>query len=79
MALISEFSEVKSDIQRLHGPVTCGYRTFATDGKVVLQLDTYGSSERQIPNKISQSLQLDVNGARELRDILLKAFPELLN
>ncbi|MGI5528956.1 hypothetical protein ACQEVX_16615 [Streptomyces syringium] len=77
MALINEFLEVDSDVQRLHGPVVCGYRAFTADGRLVLQLDTYGSVERQIPNKISQSLQLDVDGARVLRDILLETFPEL--
>ncbi|MEU2856227.1 hypothetical protein [Streptomyces syringium] len=77
MAFINEFLEVDSDVQRLHGPVVCGYRTFTVDGRPVLQLDTYGSVERQIPNKVSQSLQLDVEGARVLRDILLETFPEL--
>lgn len=44
---------------------------------MIVQLDTYGSPEREIPNKISQSIQLDVKGARELIGILLETFPEL--
>ncbi|MGW4273794.1 hypothetical protein ACWEGQ_15840 [Streptomyces seoulensis] len=77
MALIKEFQTVTSDTQRLHGPVTCGYRTFTVDGQRVLQLDTYGSTERQILDKISQSVQLDVDSARELLKIIEESFPDL--
>ncbi|MFF8590744.1 hypothetical protein ACF061_04770 [Streptomyces sp. NPDC015220] len=77
MALISEFQSVSSDTQRVHGPVTCGYRTFTADGQRILQLDTYGSTERKILDKISQSIQLDVASARELLKILEEAFPGL--
>lgn len=77
MARIESFHGINGDVQRLHGPVACGYRSFAVDGRVIVQLDTYGSPEREIPNKISQSIQLDVKGARELIGILLEAFPEL--
>lgn len=77
MALINEFQEVEGATQRRHGPVTCGYRTFVVEGEVLLQLDTYGSAERQIPDKISQSIQLNVEGARELMSLLVEVFPEL--
>lgn len=77
MALIKEFQTVTSDTQRLHGPVTCGYRTFTVDGQRILQLDTYGSAERQILDKISQSVQLDVDSARELLKIIEESFPDL--
>lgn len=77
MALIKEFRSVTSDTERVHGPVICGYRTFVIDGERFLQLDTYGSSERQIPDKISQSLQLDTDSARELLRIIKGAFPDL--
>jgi hypothetical protein len=75
MALIDEFHAVTSDTQKLHGSVTCGYRAFTTDGKRILQLDTYGSTERKILNKISQSIQLDESSARELLAIIEEAFP----
>lgn len=77
MALINEFQQAPSDVQRLHGPVTCGYRAFTVDGRRILQLDTYGSTERAIPNKISQSVQLDAEGARALLDIIAEAFPDI--
>jgi hypothetical protein len=75
MALISSFSQIESDVSRVHGPVECGYRTFERDGDQYLQLDTYGSKERQIRGKTSQTLQLNRSGAAELKRILSKAFP----
>ncbi|MEU2926239.1 hypothetical protein ABZ636_14515 [Streptomyces sp. NPDC007251] len=77
MALIDEFKSVSADVQRVHGPVTCGFRSFVVDGRRVLQLDTYGSTERQILDKVSQSIQLDVEGARKLVQIIQEVFPEL--
>ncbi|MEU1268938.1 hypothetical protein [Streptomyces sp. NPDC005799] len=77
MALIEEFQSVSSDSQKLHGPVTCGYRTFTVDGRRVLQLDTYGSPDRQIHGKISQSIQLDRDSARDLLKIIEDSFPDL--
>lgn len=77
MALIKEFQSVPSESQRLHGPVTCGYRAFDVDGRRILQLDTYGSTERKIPDKTSQSIQLDADSARELLKIIEDAFPGL--
>lgn len=77
MALIEKFEPVTSDIQRMHGPVTCGVRSFAVDGQRILQLDTYGSADRQIHGKISQSVQLDRAAARELIKIIEKTFPDL--
>jgi hypothetical protein len=77
MALIKEFQSVSSDAQKLHGPVTCGYRTFTVNGRRVLQLDTYGSPDRKILDKISQSIQLDGDSARELLKIIEESFPDL--
>ncbi|MGW9496293.1 hypothetical protein ACWG5P_18190 [Streptomyces prasinus] len=76
MALIKEFQSVSSDTQRVHGPVMCGYRTFTADGRRLLQLDTYGSTDRKILDKISQSIQLDADGARELVKIIAASFPD---
>ncbi|CAL9539037.1 hypothetical protein [Streptomyces sp. enrichment culture] len=79
MALIEDFQRVPSDAQKVHGPVTCGYRAFTIDGRRILQLDTYGSTDRAIPNKISQSIQLDAAGARALIDIITDAFPDIVH
>lgn len=77
MALISRFEHAPSDKGAVHRPVTCGWRSFSSDGRVILQLDTYGSPERQIPNKISQSVQLDRQGAVALLGLIRETFGDI--
>ncbi|MEY9907974.1 hypothetical protein ABIA35_004206 [Catenulispora sp. MAP12-49] len=77
MAMIGKFDRVSSDVQRRHEAVTCGYRTFSEGGATILQLDTYGSATRAIPDKISQSIQLDLEAARQLLAIVEATFPSL--
>ncbi len=74
MAFVSEFQQVESDKNGRHKPVLCGWRAFDADGETILQLDTYGSAERQIPNKVSQSLQLDREGAAALLELIRGTF-----
>ena len=75
MALIGEFHQVNSDKSVLHKPVSCGWRAFYAGEVKVLQLDTYGSNTRQIPNKVSQSIQLDREGAAQLLKLIKDTFP----
>jgi hypothetical protein len=60
---------------RVHGEVECGYTAFEREGRRYLQLDTYGSNDRAIPGKVSQSIQLDEDGARELKRLIQQSFP----
>jgi hypothetical protein len=77
MALISRFEERPLEPSRIHGPVLCGYKAVDIAGVRVLQMETYGSPDRAIPGKISQSLQLTQESARELKRILERSFPGL--
>lgn len=77
MARIVQFDEIATGNDKVHGPVTCGYKIFAGPTSTILQLDTYGSSERQISGKQSQSIQLDTEAARRLMELLDRAFPGL--
>jgi hypothetical protein len=78
MATIKSFHEQPSIAGRVHPTsAECGYRAFDSGGRRFLQLDTYGSDDRAIPGKVSQSLQLDVESARQLTKILEGAFPDL--
>lgn len=77
MALIVQFEEVATAKNALHRPVLCGYRSFNHEGEQILQLDTYGSSDRQIPNKTSQSIQLDRRGAEALMRLIRGTFGDL--
>ncbi len=75
MALIREFEEVKRERHAVHGPVDCGYTSFEVSGERYLQLDTYGSSDRAIPGKTSQSIQLDERSAARLKELIERVFP----
>lgn len=66
-----------SERNAVHGEVDCGWRIFTSEGQTYLQMDTYGSAERELTGKVSQSVQIDGRAAAELLDILRLAFPEL--
>jgi len=69
VALVKSFEKVgSSDRGRIHEEVRCGYASVDVDGQRYRQLDTYGSNERVIAGKVSQSIQLDRDGARRLKN-----------
>jgi hypothetical protein len=62
---------------RPHTEVECGWRITTADGETILQLDTYGSNDREISGKVSQTLQFDERTASALLQLLKRAFPSL--
>lgn len=78
MAIITSFRPLP-DLQGLPHPtrVECRWKVFAVGATRMLQLDTYGSEGREIPGKVSQTLQLDRERARDLCVVLREAFPDL--
>jgi hypothetical protein len=77
MALLRELTPLSKDRHRVHGEVDCGYSVFHADGRKYVQLDTYGSADRQIPGKTSQTIQLDEFSAAALVEVLRQVFPGL--
>jgi hypothetical protein len=77
VALLRDFARIEKETNRVHESVECGWTRFEQDGRVYLQLDTYGSSGRKIPGKVSQSIQLDEGAARELDGIIRQTFPSI--
>ena len=75
MARISDFQEVASGDDRVHSDVLCGYKVFSASGSRMIQLDTYGSNEREFTGKVSQSIQFDRSAAERLLVIIESAFP----
>ena len=75
MALIEKFMPAPKDNNRVHEGVECGWTRFERKGRVYIQLDTYGSMSRKVPGKVSQSIQLDRDGAIELLRLLRQTFP----
>lgn len=78
MAKIVEFTDKGETTQvNPHTEVECGYSIARTVGGSFLVLETYGSKDRAIPGKPSQSLLLDEDGAAHLVEIIGRAFPAL--
>jgi hypothetical protein len=75
MAMIRSFQKVNPRPGGRHRSTDCGYRWFDLDGERILQLDTYGSNERQDVGTVSQSIQVDRERAAELKKVLEQAFP----
>lgn len=50
---------------------------FEAEGARYLQLDTFGSTDRQIPGKTSQSIHLNEHSAAQLKDLIEWAFPAI--
>jgi hypothetical protein len=77
VALIRTFVPTQKEANRVHDTVECGWTRFELDGEMYLQLDTYGSNQRQIPGKVSQSIQFDAESASALLRVLRQTFPSL--
>lgn len=76
MALITKDNIKKMDKDRncVHSKVRATYTSFTSDGKTYFQIDTYGSPNRELKDKISQSIQVDKETAKELIKILIETF-----
>lgn len=80
MVLITDFEKTPSDggTSRSRTQSSCGYRQVQlASGTRVVQLETYGSAERKLTGKASQSIELDREAAAALVKILREAFPGL--
>ena len=78
MARVESFEAIAKERPRVHGVVRCGYFDFiGDDGRRYMTFETYGSPERSMPDKISQSLQVDEATAKLLIKIIRGAFPHL--
>jgi hypothetical protein len=78
MALIRDINHTSKERHSLHKPTRCEASTFDAPGNQrILQLDTFGTSDRDFPDKISQSIQLDEASAAKLKQLIEQAFPHL--
>ncbi|MCX5496341.1 methionyl-tRNA formyltransferase [Kaistia dalseonensis] len=74
MALIRSFEPKSMDRNSVHHEISATYTIFERDDRVFVQLDSYGTKDREMPGKKSQTIQLDEAGARQLVSILTSAF-----
>jgi len=74
MALVRSFKRKQMDRNSLHDEIDATYTVFERDGRVLLQIDSYGRKSRRIPGKKSRTIQLDRKGAGVLLGILKREF-----
>ena len=78
MALVRRLESTTKDRPTVHGDVVCLYSVFSDpSGNGYLQLDTYGSDDRDFPGKISQSVQFNRDSAAQLKKLIEQVFPNL--
>ncbi|MCD1632829.1 methionyl-tRNA formyltransferase [Martelella mediterranea] len=74
MALVRTFKEKEPRRLSLHDEVEASISSFEVDGRALLQIDTYGRPDREIPGKTSQTIQFDKEGAEQLYKLLQRTF-----
>ena len=75
MAFVKTVVRDDRELKSLHPTqIECRYMLNEIDGRRLIQLNTYGSDQRDIPGKLSQTLQFDEQSARELWATLGKSF-----
>jgi hypothetical protein len=71
LAIVSKLEKLTLDRDTNHTDVKCTYSIVTDeDGHNCLQIDTYGSTKRQIPGKKSQTIRFTREALVQLRAIL---------
>jgi hypothetical protein len=70
MALVDHLERRTVEGGAEHRPVECTYSIVSDKSGPCLQIDIYGSADRKIPGKKSQSLRFNLEAIRELRAII---------
>jgi hypothetical protein len=77
VALVTSLLRLKQKTFRVHPTsVECRFGVFEAGGSRFIQLNTYGSADRQDTDTVSQTMQFDEASARQLRRLLDETFPE---
>ncbi len=77
MARVRSLQHGTQDVKVHASEVDCFYQVVMTSsGEKFVHLSTFGSDERHSKPKSSQSIQLDAVLARDLVDVLRRAFPD---
>lgn len=77
MAIVRHLERQQLSVEARHSETECTYSVVCgRDGAYYLQIDTYGSRDRKIAGKKSQSIRFAPEAIRELRGILDAHFRE---
>lgn len=80
MAIITRFFPDSRSFRRASKTAECAYQLVTgDDGEVYLQLVTFGSDERQDVGSPSQNIRVSESMARELVQIIARAFPTAMD
>lgn len=76
MALLDpqKFTLTSKNSTTIHKPTVAEYTMFNCNGKRIFQIDTFGTSTRANPGKVSQSIQIDEQMAKVIVSLLKKTF-----
>jgi hypothetical protein len=71
MAIVRHLEPQRLSVEARHSDTECTYSIVTPrDGGTYLQIDTYGSAQRKIAGKKSQSIRFAPEAIRELKQIL---------
>ena len=71
MALVKKLTPMPLDRNTFHGEVECTYSiVVGVKGEKLLQVDTYGSKQRQEVGKKSQSIRFSREALEQLKHII---------
>ena len=71
MAIVKKLTKFQLEKESKHSEVDCTYSIVeSNDGIKYLQIDTYGSANRKIPNKKSQSIRFSPEAIQQLKKII---------
>ena len=71
---LANIKKIEKTRHHIHEKVYTTYTVFNEGGEKYIQFDTYGRIDRENPEKISQSIQLDRETARYIVNLLTQEF-----
>jgi hypothetical protein len=75
MAIVRHLEEQPQVVRAAHTETECTYSVVTdSSGNKYLQIDTYGSPQRKLHGKKSQSIRFSISALQELRQILARHF-----
>lgn len=72
MGIVNKLNRITLEKGSSHRPVECTYSIIYSNGEKLLQIDTYGSAERQMPGKKSQCIRFTRDAIDQLQEIIAK-------
>jgi hypothetical protein len=74
MAIVRKLKRITLEHDSRHSEVNSTYSIIQDDDGKSLQIDTYGSAYRKMPDKKSQSIRFSPEAIAQLRKILAEEF-----